>query len=323
MIDAAIVGLGRWGQRILQSAQGRSTRIRFTRGMVRHPAAAEAVAREHGLALTADFESVLHAPDIAAVVLATPHTLHAAQASAAARAGKHVFCEKPLTLKHADAVAVVGACREAGRVLAVGHDKRFWPAMVALREVVASGTLGTLLHVEGHTSNENSAVFAPWRDAPEESPAGGMTGAGIHMLDALIALAGPVAEVNARLTVNRTGKDPRDTLSALLSFSNGLSGTLATVRSTPLYWRAHVFGDRGSAEALGPTTLVVRGAGGTVERREFAAVDQVLAEIDAFAAAASGGAPYPVTDAEMIATVAAFEAIVRSVESGRAQAVAA
>lgn len=322
MLDAAIVGLGRWGQRIVQSVQGNSTRVRIRRGMVRHPAAADAFAKRHVFDLTNDFESILAARDIDAVLLATPHTLHAAQTIACAAAGKHVFCEKPFALTHADAARAVRACADAGRVLAVGHDKRFWPSMVALRELTESGTLGTLLHVEGHTSNENSANFAAWRDSPAESPAGGMTGAGIHMLDALVSLAGPVAEVRALHAVQRAGRDARDSISVLLAFSSGLSGTLASVRSTPFYWRAHVFGERGSAEVLGPTSLVVRGPGGSVDRREFAAVDQVLAEVDAFADAVTDGKPYPVTTAQMLATTAAFEAIVKSAATGAAERVA-
>jgi predicted dehydrogenase len=323
MIEAAIVGLGRWGRRIVESVQGRSNRVHIRRGMVRHPEAAKPFARQHVFDLTDDFDALLVDKNIDAVLLATPHTLHAAQTIAAAAAGKHVFCEKPLTLTHADAARAVRACADAHRVLAVGHDKRFWPSMIALHEVVASGVLGAVLHVEGHTSNENAAGFAAWRDLPDESPAGGMTGAGIHMLDALVGLAGPVTEVHARHTVHRAGRDPRDAIAVLLAFANGVSGTLATVRSTPFYWRAHVFGDRGSAEALGPTTLLVRGPGGSVDRREFAPVDQVLAEVDAFADAVMLGRPYPVTPDDMLATVAAFEAIVQSVKAGRSESVAA
>ena len=75
-------------------------------------------------------------------------------ASAAAR--KQVFCEKPLALHRDHAERMFGACRDAGVILAVGHNRRFWPSMPALREIAGSGELGTILHVEGHNSNENS-----------------------------------------------------------------------------------------------------------------------------------------------------------------------
>ena len=91
------------------------------------------------------------------------------------------------------------ACRNAGVVLAVGHNRRFWPSMRALREIAASGELGTILHVEGHNSNENSeSVTEGWRLSPEESPGGGLTGAGLHVLDGFVSLLGPARQVYAR-----------------------------------------------------------------------------------------------------------------------------
>jgi predicted dehydrogenase len=87
---------------------------------------------------------------------------------------------------------------------------------------------------------------------------------------------------------------------------------LATIRSTPLYWRAHVFGDAGSAEALGPTSLVLRARGGAVECRDFPGVDSLRAEMTAFAQAIAGGQRMD-DGAGMIATVHALEAIIQSI----------
>jgi predicted dehydrogenase len=255
---------------------------------------------------------------VQAVVLATPHTLHADQIVRVARAGKPVFCEKPLALLHADAERAVAACREAGVPIGVGQNKRFWPSMAELRRVVASGALGTVMHIEGHYSNENSSnFFAPWRDLPTETPGAGMTGTGIHLLDAFVNLGGPVAQIQAQFMSHRGGHDPRDTVSALFRFENGLSGFLGAVRASPFYWRVHVFGDAGSVEAIGETEVIVRLSGGKVERREFPKIDSLLAEFDAFAAAVEGGAPYPITPAEMVNTIGAFEATVRSLDSGK------
>ncbi len=88
---------------------------------------------------------------------------------------------------------------------------------------------------EGHLSNENSGkLFAPWRDAPGESPGGGMTGSGLHVLDAFINLAGPVRLVHGRLVSRKPKPDPHDTVSVLLELANGITGTLSTVRATPV-----------------------------------------------------------------------------------------
>jgi len=200
VIDAAIVGLGRWGRSLLESVQGKSECLRFVLGADPSPPAA-------GLSIAvASFADILANPSVRAVVLATPHSLHREQVIAAARAGKHVFCEKPLALTAADARAMLDACREAGVRLAVGHNRRFWPSMRALRQIVGEGRLGRLLHIEGHNSNENSnRVSGGWRTSPEESPGGGFTGAGLHVLDSFILLFGPVRRVQAQLLVQRCG----------------------------------------------------------------------------------------------------------------------
>ena len=189
--------------------------------------------------------------------------------------------------------------------------------MVELRRVVKSGLLGNIMHIEGHYSNENSGMhFSQWRELPSESPGGGMTGTGVHLLDAFTSIAGPAAEVNARLTTFRKGPDPRDTISAMFRFANNMSGFLGAVRASPVYWRVHVFGDDGSAEALGEDEIVVRTKGGKVERRKFERIDSLSAEFDAFADTVEGHAPYPITPDEMVNTVAAFEGVISSIESG-------
>jgi predicted dehydrogenase len=255
---------------------------------------------------------------VQAVVLATPHSLHADQIVRVATAGKPVFCEKPLSLKRADAERAVAACAKAGIPLGVGQNKRFWPSMVELRRVAASGALGRIMHIEGHYSNENSGMhFSAWRDSPGESPGGGMTGTGIHLLDAFVSVGGPMSEVNARVVTHRTGRDPRDAASVMFRFASNVSGYFGLVRASPVYWRVHVFGDEGSVEALGETEIVMRARGGKVERREFPKVDSIRVEIDAFADAAAGRSPYPITPSEMVDTIAAFEAIIRSMETGR------
>ncbi|WP_146751145.1 Gfo/Idh/MocA family protein, partial [Pseudomonas aeruginosa] len=137
-------------------------------------------AAQHRLELIGGIEPVFADPGIDAIVLATPHSLHCEQIIAVAAAGKAVFCEKPLTLIKAEAARASEACRAAGVVLGVGTDKRFFPSLHELVRLVKSGELGELLHVEAHFSNEVAGTFTEWRYSPEESPAGGMTGTGIH-----------------------------------------------------------------------------------------------------------------------------------------------
>jgi predicted dehydrogenase len=317
MINCAIAGLGRWGRALVEASRA-GGRLKITRAAEPDLERAKDFCSEHDIALTDSFESILQDGTIQAVLLATPHSRHHDQVIAAARDAKQVFCEKPLALRRGDAARMFEACRTADVVLAVGHNRRFWPSMRGLREIVASGELGTILHVEGHNSNENSQVItAGWRLSPEESPGGGLTGAGLHVLDAFVSLLGPIAGVYARLNRREVGPPPLDSALLAIEFASGVSGTLATVRATPFYWRVHVFGTKGSVEVLDDVTMVLRKSGHDPKTVRHAAIDVLAAELDAFADAVEGKRAFPVPEVEVLATLAAFEAALKSMETGR------
>lgn len=317
MINAAIVGLGRWGQNLVNSVQGKSERLRFVRGVIRNPDRVRDFAAQHGLKLSRDFGAALTDPEIQAVVLATPNSLHPQQVIAAAAAGKAVFCEKPLALTRADAERAVAACRRAGVPLGIGQDKRYWPSMRELKRSVESGELGEILHVEGHFSNDNASkgLHHGWRESPDEAPGASITATGIHVLDAFVNMLGPVRRVQAQHISHRPPPATLDTLAILCEFENRVSGVLCGVRATPTYWRVHVFGTTGSAEALGQTGLVLRKSGAQPQQLTFEPVNALRCELEAFANAVTGRAAYPIPDTQMIATIAALEAICKSMQS--------
>ena len=315
-IRAAIVGLGRWGRQLAMAASGHA-RLEIVRAVEPELGGAQDFCAEHGLELTGSLDAVLADASIGAVLLATPHSLHPAQVMACAAARKHVFCEKPLALCRADAARMFDACRAAGVTLAVGHNRRFWPAMAALREAVARGDLGAILHIEGHNSNENSqSITTGWRLSPEESPGGGLTGAGLHVLDAFVSLLGPVRRVYARHNVREQGPPPLDTAMLAVDFLSGATGILATVRTTPLYWRVHVFGTNGSAEVLDEGTMILRKSGAGPKQIAYPAINVLRTELDAFADAIENKRAFPVPEADVLATLAAFEAGLQSMQSG-------
>ena len=320
MLEAAIVGLGRWGQNYVNSVQGASTRVRFTRAVVRTPDKSREFADKHGLRLSSDYAELLADAAISMIVLATPNSQHPDQIVAAAQAGKAVMCEKPLALTRADAERAVRACKEAGVLLGVGQDKRYWPSMQEMKRVVDSGVLGEVLHVEGHFSNENASnkLHHGWRESPAESPGGSITATGIHVLDAFINLIGPLRRVSAQHILKRPPPESLDTLSLTFEFANRVSGVLCGVRATPLFWRVHVFGNQSSAEAAGPNELIVRMSGGKVERRTFEPVNALRANLEAFADAIEGRFEYPISTGQMVDVIAALEAIVASVGTGKA-----
>src|SRR5215831_17621264 len=122
MLHAAIVGLGRWGQALVTAVQGKDAGITFTLGQTRSPAKAEEFCRSKGIRLVDDFDAVLADKTIGAVVLATPHSQHEDQIVRAARAGKHVFVEKPFALTRKSAIAALDAIAMAGVVCGIGYN---------------------------------------------------------------------------------------------------------------------------------------------------------------------------------------------------------
>jgi predicted dehydrogenase len=317
MLNLAIVGLGRWGQVLVDAVQGRSDKLRFARAVSRTPEKAAAFAAQRGLALGGDLAAVLADKAIDGIVLATPHSQHAEQVAATASAGKPVFVEKPFTLDKASAEHAVAAARRAGIVLAFGHNRRFLPAMAELKRRVAAGELGELMHVEGNFSAPGGYRYGRghWRADRAESPAGGMAGLGIHLVDAMIHLCGEMETVHAISRRRVLSVDVDDTTCALFGFRNGMSGMLATLTATAPIWRLRVMGSRGWAEMQGESRLVGAGLEGPVTETTFPPVNAERAELEAFADAIAGGAPYPVPAGEAVHGVAVFEAVARSAAS--------
>ena len=317
VVNAAIVGLGRWGQTLVASVEGKSEAIRFTAGVTRTPAKAAEFSAAHRIPLGDDYHAVLADPMIDAVVLATPHSQHAEQTVAAAHAGKHIFVEKPFTLTKASAEGAVDAVERAGVVLALGHNRRFLPSLAELRHRIASGALGDIAHVEANASGSGALRYRPgiWRASRAESPSGGMAGMGIHMVDTMIDLFGRIAEVHAQSLQLVTNVGIDDTTSILLHFENGMSGYLATLAATPPAWRLHVFGSNAWVEIRDESRFESRSLKGNPEVIDFPPIDKERAELEAFATAITGDLAYPVPLADAIHGIAVFEAINRSAES--------
>jgi predicted dehydrogenase len=314
MLNAAIVGLGWWGKELVRSVQGSSPRIGFSRAVTLEPDLAREFAAEQGLTLCTSYDDVLADPKIEAVVLATPHTQHRPQVEAAARAGKHVFCEKPFALTKADAAAALAACRGRGVALGVGHNRRLWPSLKEIHRLIGAGALGVIMHAEGvfgHDWLANQPADS-WRNAPEETKSGGMTGMGIHLLDSFSFLVGPMARLAAVTTRRTLPLATGDTTAVLIEFAGGATGTLMTTLKMPYLWRLAVYGSELSVESTGENQLVVHRAGRAPEVQELGPADHIGENLESFAAAACGEGAYHISDAHILHTVAALEAVFRS-----------
>jgi predicted dehydrogenase len=337
MINAAIVGLGWWGKTLVESGEG-SDAIRFVAGTTRTMSAGIRVfADEKGLRLAPDYQALLADPSVDAVVLATPHSVHAQQVIAAAAAGKHVFCEKPFTLTRSDAEKAVAAVRAAGVTLGLGYNRRFHPEMTRLREQIRSGELGTILHVEASMTFPNALLLAPshWRAHRDETPCGGLTPMGVHAVDGMIDLCGEVDHVFCQSFRRVVDIDSDDTTSVLFRMRSGVSGYLGTITATGPGFSFQVFGSKGWVRLEGVTHV----AGASSEERrtrlfgtcrfqpikgeakvwQAAALDISRAALEAFARAAEGGPAYPISLEQMIHGAAVTEAIVRSASCAKVE----
>jgi predicted dehydrogenase len=326
MIRAAIVGLGWWGQNLVNGAR-QSEAIRFTTAHTRTQATAAAFCGEANLKWVPSLDAILTDKAIDAVVFATPHSQHTGQVIRAAAAGKHVFVEKPFSLSVADARQAQQAANSAGIVLAVGFNRRFHPSMQRLRDAVHSGRLGTLVTISAEQTALHGISMAAdaWRARPDEAPAGAMTAIGVHLVDGMIDLFGPIRSVFAQVA-RRAAPLADDTTDILLRFANGASGHIFCSTAATPHYRMAVYGTRGFAEILGHPMATFRllpagdGAvhgGSTPEVIETPGFNMLTAELEAFAASIASGRDFPTPMDQIMHGVAVFEAVAASAENGQ------
>jgi predicted dehydrogenase len=324
MIRAAVIGLGWWGQTLLKTLSN-STVIEPVLG-IDPLGPARAAAAAHGVETAPRFEDALASNNIDAVILCTPQQHHAGQILAAAQAGLHVFCEKPLCTTAADAEAAIAAVKKAGVQLGIGHERRFEPAVIEMRKRFASGEFGAPLLLEGNFSQDKFLKLPPdnWRLSAAENPAGPLSATGIHMVDLSIALLGRPVSVWARLATLGSDFANGDTLSITMGFESGATAMLGAVLATPFMGRLALLGSKGWME-IRDRSHPENSTGWDVtstRRDETPATTfypprlAVRDNLEAFARAALGEAPYPVALDEMLLNVRSFEAIQRSVKSG-------
>lgn len=320
MLRAAIYGMGRWSGRLIDSVKA-SDRIRIVKGISRNPDKHGEFSAKTGIPVVSSYADALKDPQIDAVVLATPHSLHHEHIVAAARAGKHVYCEKPITLSRATAESAVAACRAAGVTLGLGFNRRYVPAFLEMMRRIHAGEIGDVLHIEGQHSGPTGYRLkaGDWRATRAESPGGGMTARGIHALDSMIHIAGLVSSVYACSGKRKLPADidMDDTTSMLLTFKGGVTGYLATVFVTGELWRVHVFGTKGWLEMRGDTELVACGLEGKPERIALPAIDREQATLEAFADTVAAKKPFMVPPEQAVNGIAVLEAVVASAASGK------
>jgi predicted dehydrogenase len=234
--------------------------------------AAEFAERHGARRWHADWRDVLKDGEVDAVYLATPVRLHAEQAVAAAEAGKHVLCEKPMALDFISAERMLAAARAHGVRLGVAYYRHHYPVIARLRQLIASGEIGqpVLAHIQAFEP------FDPGPDHPrawlmrrDESGGGPMADFGCHRVEVLLDLLGPVAEVHGfPYNVRYREREVEDTCVAHLRFRSGAVAVLAvTHAASEPRDTLEIFGTQGSAHVsvLNLGALRIVSAGGTRE----------------------------------------------------------
>ncbi len=319
----AVVGLGWWGGELIARI-GASPRFHAVVGVDPAPSDARlAMLEAHGMRHETELEAVLNDSGIDAVMLATPHLLHAGQCMDVLASGKELYCEKPLTLKAEDAGRVVETCRRQDQVLGLGHVRRFESAYERVQQILDDGTLGRLLLFEANMSHDVfvGADRAGWRLDPEQAPAGLMTSTGIHLTDLAVCFFGPVAEVRAQQASIVMAPPVRDFVAASFRFRSGARGAINLLSCTPYSGRVTIFGDKGWVEVVTegnvdkgkPAVLTL--CTGTDEPRveeSYESTDTLRQVVDAWAAAISGEETYRFTPEQAVENIRLFEGIVNS-----------
>jgi predicted dehydrogenase len=232
---------------------------------------AQTFADRYGARGYTDVDALLHEGNVEAVVIGTPHPLHAAPAVRAAEAGVHVLVEKPLAATLADCDAMLAAARRAGVLLGVISQRRFYEPVRRMKEAIDAGKIGRpALGVFTMYSWREPAYYQsdPWRGRWDTEGGGVLVNQSPHQLDLLRWFMGPVAEVSGYwANVNHPDVEVDDTAVAVLRFQNGGLGAIVTsVAQKPgIYTKVHVHGtngasvgvetDRGATFIAGMTTV--------------------------------------------------------------------
>ena len=286
----------------------------------RDPDAARAVAAAHSIPRAhGSYEALLADPEVDAVYIPLPNHLHAPWTIAAAEAGKHVLCEKPLALTAAEAETMIAAADRAGVALMEAFMYRHHPSWLAVREVLASGRIGELVSVQ--------SWFSFYNDDPTnirnrlETGGGALYDIGCYCVN----LSRMLFDAEPDRVTGAIARDPlggTDTVvSGILEFGDRFATFTASTRAEDDQ-RVHVYGTRGRISVEIPfnippnlPTRVLVAAGGDppaapdVETLTFDALDPYTAEAQRFAEAVLSGQPVPVPPADAVANLRVIDAL--------------
>jgi predicted dehydrogenase len=324
-VKVASVGLGWWSD-VLADAIKRSGKLEIVTCFSRSEDKRKAFAKKYGCQASASFEGILADKNVEGIINTTPNDAHRETTAAAARAGKHVFLDKPIANTIADGRAITEACRKAGVVLAVGYQRRRESQFRWLKKQIDAGVFGKLVNAESNISRDRAGKIdlGSWRYQACGMPGGVMLQIGIHYTDVLEYLVGPVVAVSARLAQLVLPGDNPDVASLVLEHENGALSTLnASYASASEYYVMNLYGKEASGyyDLHQGLRMLKRGDAGSAPVA-CPKNDPLVEELEEFAAAARGKGKPEMTGERATASLAVIRAGIISAKEGRRVTVA-
>jgi predicted dehydrogenase len=319
-LRVACIGMGWWSD-VLADAMKRSRALEIAACYTRSGQKREAFAAKYGCRAAPSYDAILADDTIEAIVNTTPNNVHRETTCAAARAGKHVFLDKPIATTIADARAITAACREAGIVLALGYQRRKENHFRWIRKQIDDGVFGRLVNAEANISRDRLGRFdaGSWRYTAQGMPGGVMLQIGIHYTDVLEYLVGPVRAVQGTLAQLVLPGENADVASLILEHENGARSTLnACYASASEYYLMNVYGKEATAYYdLHEGLRVLKRGEARPHRVPCLDNDTIVEELEEFARAARGDGQPEMDGEKATASLAVLLAGIRSAREGR------
>jgi predicted dehydrogenase len=340
-VHVGIVGLGRWA-RVLTRAASKSDKLKIVSGFSRSEEKRQAFARDTGVPAAPDLRTMLSDPDVKGVILTVPNEQHLPVAREVARAGKHVYTEKPIASTLEEGLEIADLQEQYGVSVTVGHSARLMAGIRRIRSAIDAGELGRVAFIEANFSNERALELTPqtWRWYRHRAPGGPLSQLAIHQFDVLNYLGGEIAEASSMASkLSPVGAEVDDQSMTLVKFADGKIGYVGSCWTSPGVFSVRVFGAKGlmhyeidfgtwdTPEKLHETSTlyIQRGKDGYAKREELALPesDMFRAELEMFAESCRTGRVNELSADNGNAAVAVVYAALRSIEeSGRAVRIA-
>jgi predicted dehydrogenase len=327
-----IVGLGRWAK-VLTRALKQSNRLSIVAGYSRSEEKRQDFWREFGVPPVADLQTMLSNPEIKGVILTVPNEQHLPLAREVAKAGKHVYTEKPIAATLEDGLEIEALEAKYGVTVTVGHSARLMAGIRKIREAIDAGELGRVAFMEANFSNERALELTPqtWRWYKAKAPGGPLSQLAIHQFDVLHYLGGEIAEASSMASkLSPVGAEVDDQSMTLLKFADGKIGYVGSCWTSPGIFAVRVFGSKGlmhyeidfgtwdTPDKLhdNSTLYIQRGRNGYAKREELKVPesDMFRIELEMFADSCRTGKPNELTAHNGNVAVAVVNAALRSIE---------